>query len=183
MAGKVKDYRGNCKRNRDGVFDKTLIKQWVLESGCWFSAISKGAGVKGVKKRIRSILSGIEAAAGDIVLLASDVSALNDLEAMAISVLQACDELRRKVDIMDKSALPHGLRCDDCVERLEVVLDRDDVSAVEQRFFQWLPDQSQGDLAMFLQIWLSKIERCCVKLSHEIRDLLVMLEVEYSICA
>ncbi|MBS3964007.1 MAG: hypothetical protein KGZ80_05840 [Methylomonas sp.] len=138
--------------------------------------------MKAIKKHIKSRLSAVEEAASELALLSVEVPLLYDVQAMATSVLQACSELRISVRAADKADLPGRLLGMNCLGTLEAALDRDDASTIEQRFFDLLPDQSEGDLAGFLQAWVLKIEKACAKLAQAIRWLMALIEVDTSGC-
>ncbi len=131
-----------------------------------------------IKKRGKHLLSEIQKSAMQLVLLSEDLSLLTEIHQLA-SRTQACVEtLNRQLAGLKKAEFSATLAHSESLAILEELVDNDAISQLEERFFAAKPEQDTGEVAVFLQQLLAKIENHYASLLESIQQLTALSDEE-----
>lgn len=131
--------------------------------------------MKSCKKRFKTLLNDIEQTAAELLLLSTQLTLLEDMNALASRVIRLCKVLRARESMLKKKNFISKMLVDETVIELDAMVDLDMISQLEERFSMALADSSESQASEMMQQLLEKLEKRYADMLATIQRLTEML--------
>ena len=115
--------------------------------------------MKAIKKQCKAYLLNLAQLATELSIVCSDLSALAEVQQLAISILQNANLLSAQISGVKKAELKAIITESEAWENLEECLDMDIISNLEESFFRLLENNAEHQAGDFFQEFLAKIDQ------------------------
>lgn len=130
------------------------------------------------KKRGKQLLQEINQLAAQLAILTAELSLLDDMHRLALDIGDNVEQLTQQLDGLKKAEFCEVLAGSEVLLSLDEIVDIDAISLLEERLLAVQPEDGEGELSLFLQQLMDKLEKHYVAMITAIQALCALPDDE-----